>query len=162
MGTTVPCSPPALNEAKNMDKQSHVAHVMHDVLKPPPFDDLTFVDTTDWIVGHQAWLIRPVCPRLLVVHDAGNFVVVRPDTILLDVVAAGGEWFHSIVRENRGIRMYDSMVVQFTLVTNRREDPSLQKGQLVQDHQRLIRVTSKNHIVKRLFLSVFVLYDDIG
>ena len=31
-----------------------------DVLKPPPLDDLSFIDGADRVVGHQARLIRPI------------------------------------------------------------------------------------------------------
>ena len=92
MGATVPGAPLALDEAKDLDEKSNVTHVMHDVLKPPLLDDLVFVDPTDRIVGYQARLVRSLRPGLLVVHDVGDFVVVRAHTVLLDVVAAGIEF----------------------------------------------------------------------
>ena len=64
MGATVPSSPLALNEAKQMDQKGHVRHIVHDVLKPPLLDDLAFIDAADRVGGHQAWLVRSTRPRL--------------------------------------------------------------------------------------------------
>ena len=81
-----------------MDQKGHVTHIVYYVLKPPLLDDLIFVDTADRIVGHQARLVRATRPGLLIVHDVGNFVVVGSYTVLLDVVAPGGEWLDVVVR----------------------------------------------------------------
>ena len=158
----VPRSPPALNEAKQMNQKGYMRHVVYDVLKPTSLYDLSFVDTTDRIVGHKAWPVRSFHPRLLVVHDVGDFVIVGSHAVLLDVVAPGGERLDSVVRKNRGVRMNDRMVVQFTLVTDRREKTAFQDGRFIQNHQRLVRVARKNDIVKRLCVSVFVLYHYTG
>ena len=44
MGSTVPCSSLTLNEAEQIDQQYNVTHVMNNMLKPPPHDDLSFID----------------------------------------------------------------------------------------------------------------------
>ena len=91
-------------------------YIVHGVLKPPPPDDLAFVDTTDRVVGHQR-LVRSVRPRLLIVHDVRDFVVVRPYTVLLDVVAPSGQWIDVVVGEDSGVRMDHGMVIRFAPVT---------------------------------------------
>ena len=54
-----------------------MTHVMHNVLEPPSLDDLLFIDLADRVVGDQTGLVGPVGPWLLVMHDVGDFVVVR-------------------------------------------------------------------------------------
>ena len=54
--------------------------------------------------------------------------------------------------------MYDCMVVEFALVTYRREDIALQKCGLVENHERLICIAGENHIIKSL-LYIFLVLD---
>ena len=83
-----------------MDQKRHVKHVVHNVLEPPFLDNLAFVDTADRIVGHQAWPVRLVRPRLLIVHDVGDFIVVGSRAVLLYMVAPGGKRFDIVVRKH--------------------------------------------------------------
>ena len=53
MGPTVPGPPFALNEAEQINEPCNLAHVMHNVLEPPPSDDLLPIDLADRVVGHQ-------------------------------------------------------------------------------------------------------------
>ena len=100
VSATMPRSPPALNTTKSLDQKRHVKHIVHDVLEPPFLDNLAFVDTADRIVGHQAWLVRLFRPRLLIVHDVGDFIVVGSHTVLLYMVAPGGKRFDIVVRKH--------------------------------------------------------------
>ena len=58
-----------------------------------------------------------VRPRLLIMHDVGNFVVVRPGSVLLDLIAAGCQRLGLVLRQNGSIRVNDRMVMQFAFVT---------------------------------------------
>ena len=77
-----------------------MAYVMHNVLESPPSDDLLPINLTDRVVSHQARLVRPVDPRLLIVHDVSNFIIVRSGTVLFDMVASGFERFHFVFRKD--------------------------------------------------------------
>ena len=139
-----------------------MTHVVNDVLEPPALDDLPVIDLADRVVRHQAGLVRPVRPRLLVVHDVRDLVVVRPGAVLLDMVAPGVQRLHLVVRQDRGVRMHDRMVVEFALVADRGEDVALQERRVVQHHQRLVRVAGEDHRVEPLLRAVLVLNHDVG
>ena len=49
-----------------------MAHVMHNVLEPPPSDDLLPIDLADRVVGHQTRFVGSIGSWLLVVHDKGR------------------------------------------------------------------------------------------
>ena len=57
MRAAVPGPSPALEEAEQVDEPGHVPHVVHDVLEPPPFNDLFFIDPAVRVIGHQAGLV---------------------------------------------------------------------------------------------------------
>ena len=50
-------------------------------------NDLALIDRADPVVDHETRLIRPICPRLLVVHDVRDLIIVRSRTILLYMIA---------------------------------------------------------------------------
>ena len=52
--------------------------------------------------------------------------------------------------------MRNCMVVEFTLVSFRREDMALQKRRSVEDHGRLIGIARENHLIKSLFYVILV------
>ena len=58
-----------------------------------------------------------VRPGLLIVHDVGDFVVVRPGPVLLDVIAARCQRLGLVLGENRCIGVNDRVVMQFALIT---------------------------------------------
>ncbi len=86
-----------LNEAKQMNEPSDMANVMHDVLEPPPSDDLLPINLADRVVSHQTGFVRPVIPWLLIVHDVSNFIIVWSGTVLFDMVAPRFERFPFVV-----------------------------------------------------------------
>ncbi len=100
MGAAVPGLSLALNKAEQGDEQGNMAHVMHDVLEPPLSDDLLLIDFADGVVGHQTGLVRPIGPWLLVVHDVGDFIIVRSGAVLLDMIAPRFQGLHFVVRKD--------------------------------------------------------------
>ena len=54
----------ALNEAKQIDEPSYMAYVMHNVLEPPPSNDLLPINLADRVVSRQVRLVRPINPRV--------------------------------------------------------------------------------------------------
>ena len=118
MGAAVPCPPLALDEAEDVRRHRNVTHVVDDVLEPPLLHDLALVDGADRVVGHEAGLVGLVSPRLLVVHDVGDFVVVRPRTVLLDVIAPGRQGLDLVVGEDGGVGVDDRVVVELTFVAD--------------------------------------------
>ena len=100
MGSTVPSSSLALNEAEQMNKPCSMAYVMHDVLEPPPSDDLLLINLADRFLGHQTRFVRPIKPRRLLVHDVSNFIIVWPSTVLFDMVASRFKRIHFIFRKD--------------------------------------------------------------
>ncbi len=162
MGAAVPGPSPALNEPEQMHEPCDMAHVMYNVLEPPLLDDRLLIDPTDRVLGHQARFVGPTSPWLLVVHDVSDFIVVRSGAVLFDVVAPRLQGLHFVVRKDGGVRMHDRMVVDFALVTYRREEVALQKSGVGEDHQRLVRIARENHLVERLLYPGFVLDHDVG
>ena len=70
MGSTVPSSSLALNEAEQMNEPCDMTYVMHNVLEPPPSDDLLAIDLADRIESYRARLFRPIYQWLLIVHES--------------------------------------------------------------------------------------------
>ena len=93
-GTTMPGASLALNEKKQIDEPSDMAYLIHNVLEPPPSDDLLPINMADRVVNNQAGLVRPINPRLLIVHDVSNFMIVWSGTVLFDMVTSRFERFH--------------------------------------------------------------------
>ena len=58
--------------------------------------------------------------------------------------------------------MHDCMVVEFALVTYRREDIALQKRGSIENHERLIRIARENHLIKRFLYLFLALNHDVG
>lgn len=85
----------------------------YDMLEPPPPDDLTIIDAADGIVGHQTGPVGPVGPRLLVVHDIRDLIVVRLGAVLFDVVAPRRQGLHFVVRKDGRVGVDDGMIVEF-------------------------------------------------
>ena len=100
MSATVPGSSLALNEAEQMNEPCDMAYVMHNVLEPPPSDDLLPINLADRVVGDQTRFVRPFNSRLLVVHDVSNFIIVWPSTVLFDMVASGFERSYFVIRKD--------------------------------------------------------------
>src|SRR5438552_7740018 len=111
----MPASLPALNQSEYVDDHCNVEDVVNDMLKPPGLDDLSLVDLTDWIVRDKARFVGALRPRLLVVHDVCDFVIIRASAVLLDVIASRVEWLGFIGRKDRRVMMDNRMIVQFAL-----------------------------------------------
>ena len=58
--------------------------------------------------------------------------------------------------------MDDRKLMDFAVVTYRRENIAFERGRSVEDLQRLVRIAGENHLVKRLPHTVFVLDHDAG
>ena len=63
MTTTVPRSSLALDAAAQVDEKYDVAHVMDDVLEPPPLDDLSFIDGTGRALAYGTGKPPRLAPR---------------------------------------------------------------------------------------------------
>ena len=100
MGPTMPGPSFALNEAEQINEQCNLAHVMHNVLEPPPSDNLLPIDLADRVVAHQTRLVRPISPWLLVVHDVRDFIIVRSGAVLFDVIAPRFQGTHFVIRKD--------------------------------------------------------------
>ena len=87
----------ALNEAKQMNELSDMAYVMHNVLNPPPSDDLLPINLAGRVVSHKTGFVRPLHPWLLIMHDVSNFIIVGSGTVLFDMVAPRFERFHFVI-----------------------------------------------------------------
>ena len=97
VSTAVPRSSLSLNEAEQVDEQCYLTHVMDNVLKPLLLDNLSFINGSDCVVGHQTRFVRPISPGLLVVHDVGDFIIVRLRAVLCDMITPRCQGLHFVV-----------------------------------------------------------------
>ena len=67
--------------------------IANNVLKPPLLDDFPLINLLVGIVSHQTGLVGLARPRLLIMHDAGNFVIVRPSQAPLMKIQVKGPLF---------------------------------------------------------------------
>ena len=97
VSATVPRSFLSLNEAEQVGEQCNLTYVMDNVLKPLFLDNLSFIDGSDRVVGHQTRFVRPISPGLLVVHDVGDFIIVRLRAVLFDMITPRCQGLHFVV-----------------------------------------------------------------